>query len=79
MLIEIPPKCVVANVIGCNKANSAINFARRYADRKRNFAGQYSWERGYFALTVGRGEGKIGECIRNHESDDKRIDQLSIL
>lgn len=79
MLIEIPPKYAVAKVIGYIKGKSAIHIARRYADRKRNFAGQHFWARGYFASTVGRDEEKIREYIRHQESDDKRIDQLSIL
>lgn len=79
MLIEIPPKYPVAKVIGFIKGKSAIHIARRYADRKRNFAGQHFWARGYFVSTVGREEEKIRECIRHQESEDKRIDQLIIL
>ena len=79
ILIEIPPKYAVAKVIGFIKGKSAIHIARRYADRKPNFAGQNFWARGYFVSTVGRDEQKIREYIRQQESEDKRIDQLSIL
>ncbi len=79
MLIEIPPKHAVAKVIGFIKGKSAIYIARRYAERKRNFAGHSFWARGYFVSTVGRDEAKIREYIRHQESDDRRIDQLGLL
>lgn len=79
MLIEIPPKYAVAKVIGYIKGKSAIQIARRYADRKRTFVGQHFWTRGYFASTIGKDEEKIREYIRHQESDDMRINQLSIL
>jgi putative transposase len=79
MLIEIPPKHAVAKVIGFIKGKSAIYVARRYAERKRNFAGHSFWARGYFVSTVGRDEAKIREYIRHQESDDRRIDQLGLL
>jgi len=79
MLIENPPKYGVAHVIGFIKGKSATHIARGCADRKRNFVGQHSWARGYFASTVGRDEEKIREYIRHQESEDRRIDLLSIL
>ncbi len=79
MLIEIPPKHAVAKVIGFIKGKSAIYIARRYAERKRNFAGHSFWARGYFVSTVGRDEAKIREYIRHQESDDRRVDQLGLL
>src|SRR5215813_9328221 len=56
MLISIPPKYAVANVVGFMKAKSAIPIARTFMERKRNFVGQYFWARGYFVSTVGRDE-----------------------
>ena len=79
MLISIPPKHSVAQVVGFIKGKSAIHIARRYAERKRNFAGHKFWARGYFVSTVGRDEEKIREYIRHQESDDRRVDQLGLL
>ncbi len=56
MLISIPPKYSVAQVIGYIKGKSAIHVARTFFDRKRNFVGQHFWARGYFVSTVGRDE-----------------------
>ena len=57
MLIAIPPKYAVSQVIGYIKGKSAIHLARVYGERKRNFVGQHFWARGYFVSTVGRDEG----------------------
>jgi putative transposase len=54
MLIYIPPKYSVAQVVGFIKGKSAISIARNYLERKRNFTGQKFWARGYHVSTVGR-------------------------
>jgi putative transposase len=54
MLIAMPPKHAVAQVVGFIKGKSAIHLARVYGERKRNFVGQHFWARGYFVSTVGR-------------------------
>ena len=76
MLISIPPKYSVAQVVGYMKGKSAIHVARTFGERKRNFVGQHFWARGYFVSTVGRDEAVIREYIRKQESEDKRQDQL---
>ena len=54
MMIAIPPKYAVSNVVGYIKGKSAIHLARVYSERKRNFAGQSFWARGYLSrLLVG--------------------------
>lgn len=53
MLISIPPKYAVSQVVGFIKGKSAIHLARVYGERKRNFVGQHFWARGYFARLVG--------------------------
>jgi len=79
MMISIPPKYAVSQVVGYIKGKSAIQIARMYAGRKRNFVGQHFWARGYFASTVGRDEQVIREYIRHQEKEDKRIDQLQLV
>ena len=78
MVISIPPKHSVAQVIGYIKGKSAIHIARTYAGRKKNFAGEQFWARGYFVSTVGKDEQKIKEYIRQQEAEDKRIEQLKL-
>lgn len=78
MLIAIPPKYAVSQVIGYIKGKSAIHIAREYGERKRNFVGQHFWARGYFVSTVGRDETQIRDYIRNQEKEDQRLEQLSL-
>ena len=78
MMISIPPKYAVSQVIGYIKGKSAIHLARVYGDRKRNFTGQHFWARRYFVSTVGRDETVIREYIRKQEAEDSRLDQLNM-
>ena len=77
MMISIPPKYAVSQVVGFIKGKSAIHLARVYGERKRNFVGQHFWARGYFVSTVGRDEAVIREYIRNQEKEDQRLEQLN--
>ena len=78
MLISIPPKYAVAQVIGYIKGKSAIRVVRTFGGRKRNFTGQHFWARGYFVSTVGRDEKAIREYIQRQEQEDRRLDQMKM-
>ena len=67
MLIQIPPKYSVSEVVGCLKGKSAIAVARQFSGRKTNFNGESFWARGYAVSTVGFEEGQIRHYIRNQE------------
>ena len=76
--ISIPPKYAVSNVVGYIKGKSAISIARNFMGRKRNFAGENFWARGYFVSTVGTDEDILREYIRRQEKEDERLEQLSL-
>jgi putative transposase len=78
MLISVPPKYAVAEVVGYLKGKSAIHLARTFGGRQRNFVGENFWARGYFVSTVGRDETTIREYIKKQEQEDHRIDQLTM-
>jgi putative transposase len=78
MLVSIPPKYSVAQVIGYIKGKSAIHIARTYMGKRQNFVGQNFWARGYFVSTVGRDEAVVREYIRKQEMEDERLDQLQM-
>ena len=61
MMLSIPPKHSVSQVVGYIKGKSAIHIARNYGERKRNFVGEHFWARGYFVSTEGRDENVIRE------------------
>ena len=79
MMLRIPPKYAVSQVVGYIKGKSAIHLARVYGERKRNFVGQSFWARGYFVSTVGRDEEVIRAYIRHQEEEDRRLEQLQLL
>ena len=79
ILLSIPPKYAVAQVVGFIKGNSAISSARTFGRRKRNFTGQHCWARGSWVSTVGRDEQAIREYIRQQEAEDRQVDQLLLL
>ena len=78
MMISVPPKYAVSQVIGFIKGKSAIHVARVYGENRRNFVGQHFWARGFFVSTVGRDEEVIREYIRHQEDEDKRLDQMNL-
>ncbi len=78
MLIAVPPKYAVAQVMGFIKGKSAIHIARVYAGRRRNFVGQHFWARGYWVSTVGKNEAAVRRYIQEQEKEDKRLDQMEL-
>ena len=70
ILIKIPPKYSIAEVVGYIKGKSAIAVARQFGGRKRNFNGERFWARGYAVSTVGFEEAQIRKYIQNQEQLD---------
>ena len=70
MLIKIPPKYSVAEVVGYLKGKSAIAVARQFGGRQRNFNGERLWARGYAVSTVGFEEAQIRAYIKQQEQLD---------
>ena len=77
MVLSIPPKYSVSQVVGYVKGKSAIWVARVTGSR-RNFVGQSFWARGYCVSTVGLDEETIRAYVRTQEEADKKLDQFKI-
>jgi putative transposase len=78
MLLSVPPKYAVSQVMGFIKGKSAIHIARVYAGGRRNFVGQHFWARGYWVSTVGKNEAAVRRYIQEQEKEDQRLEQLEI-
>ena len=78
MLLSIPPKHPVSQVVGFIKGKSAIHIARTFAGRRRNFTGQHFWARGYYVSTVGKDEESVRRYIQMQEEADRRLDQMEL-
>jgi putative transposase len=77
ILLSIPPKYLVSQMVGYIKGKSAIQIARNFQGRKKNFVGQHFWARGYYVSTVGKDEDAVRAYIQKQEKEDRRIEQLS--
>ena len=77
MVISIPPKYAVAQVIGFMKGKSAI-WVARMCGHKKNFTGQNFWARGYCVSTIGLDDETVREYVKKQEEEDKKLDQLKM-
>jgi putative transposase len=78
MMISMPPKYAVSQVVGFIRGKSAVHLARVHGERERNFVGQRFWARGYFVSTVGRDEEAVRNHIRHQEKEDTQLEQLNL-
>ena len=78
MLLMIPPKYAVSQVLGFTKGKSAIRIARVYAGRRRNYVGLHFWAWGYWGSTGGKNEAAVRAYIQNQEKEDQRLEQLEV-
>ena len=77
-LCETTKKYAVSNVVGFIKGKSAISIARNIMGRRRNFAGENFWARGYFVSTVGVDEETVRKYIRDQEKEEERLEQMNL-
>ena len=78
MLISIPPKYSVAQVMGYLKGKSSLMIFDRHANLKYKYGNRHFWCRGYYVDTVGKNKKRVEEYIRNQLQDDIANDQLSL-
>ena len=79
MLVQIPPKYSVAEIMGYLKGKSSLIIFDRHANLKYKYGNRHFWCRGYFVDTVGKNAKRIEEYIRNQLQEDKIYDQLSLV
>ena len=78
MLVSIPPKHAVSQVVGYVKTKSAIHIARTCLGQRKNYAGMSFWPLGYFVSIVGTDEEAVRAYIRDQEKEDQRVEQLKL-
>ena len=78
MLISIPPKYSVSQIMGYLKGKSSLMIFEKYANLKYKYGNRHFWCRGYYVDTVGRNKKAIEQYIRNQLQQDYEDDQLSI-
>ena len=78
MLISVPPKYSVAQIMGYLKGKSSLMIFEKYANLKYKYGNRHFWCRGYYVSTVGANRKAIQEYIRNQLQEDYTDDQMSI-
>jgi len=78
MLVSIPPKYSVSEIMGYLKGKSSLMIFDRFANLKYRYGNRRFWCRGYYVDTVGRNQKRIAEYIRAQLSEDKVADELSL-
>jgi putative transposase len=79
LVIWIPPKYLVSEVVGFLKGKSAIKIFDRHPELKKRYWGRHFWARGYCVSTVGLNEEQIKKYVRWQLKKDKDMDQLEVI
>ena len=78
MLLSIPPKYSVSQIMGFLKGKSSLMIFDRHANLKYKYGNRHFWARGYYVDTVGRNKKQVQEYIKNQLQEDQIADQMSI-
>ena len=78
MLVSIPPKYSVSQIMGYLKGKSSLMIFEKYANLKYKYGNRHFWCRGFYVDTVGRNKKAIEQYIKNQLKEDHEEDQLSI-
>lgn len=78
MLVKIPPKYSVSQILGYLKGKSSLMIFDRHANLKYKYGNRHFWCRGYFVDTVGKNAKKIEQYIREQLQEDIVADQISL-
>ena len=70
MLVSIPPKYSVSQIMGYLKGKESLMIFEKYANMKYKYGNRHFWCRGYYVDTVGRNKKAIEEHIRNQLQED---------
>ena len=78
MLVSIPPKYSVSQIVGYLKGKSSLMIFDRHANLKYKYGNRQFWCKGFYVDTVGRNKKAIQEYIKNQLQEDIAIDQISM-
>ena len=78
MLVSVPPKYSISQVMGYLKGKSSLMIFEKYANLKYKYGNRHFWCRGFYVDTVGRNKKAIAEYIRNQLHEDHEAEQLSL-
>ena len=78
MVVSVPPKYSISEVVGFLKGKSAIKVFDLHTELKKRYWGRHFWAKGYCVSTVGLDEDRIRKYVKWQLNKDKRMDQLKL-
>lgn len=78
LLLEIPPKYSVSQIMGYLKGKSALEIFDKHANLKYKYGNRHFWAEGYYVSTVGINESTVKKYIQDQEKMDIATDKLSV-
>lgn len=78
MLLSIPPKFSIAQIMGYLKGKSSLMIFEKFANLKYKYGQRSFWCRGYYVDTVGKNKKAIAEYIRQQLQEDLNYEQLTM-
>ena len=78
MLLSIPPKYSVSQIMGFLKGKSSLMIFDRHANLKYKYGNRHFWARGYYVDTIGRNKKQVQEYIRTQLQEDQIADQIGL-
>ena len=78
MLVRIPPKYSVSEIVGYLKGKSSLMIFEKHANLKYKYGNRHFWCRGYYVDTVGKNTTAIKSYIENQLTRDQEMDQISL-
>lgn len=78
LVVSIPPKVSVSEMMGILKGKSAIKVFKSYPElKKKPYWGNHFWSRGYFVSTIGINEDTIRRYVKHQEDEEREEEQNS--
>ena len=78
LILSIPPKLSVSEVVDFLKGKSAIKIFDRHLESRKRYWGRHFWTKGYCVSTVGLDEEKIRKYVKWQTDKDKFIEQQKL-
>jgi len=78
LVITIPPKYSVSEVVGFLKGKSAIKMFEQHTQLRQRYWGRHFWARGYCVSTVGLEEERIKKYVRWQLLKDRKAEQMKL-
>ena len=78
MILDVPPKYSISNLMGFLKGRLASNMFRHYDRLGKKLWGRHLWSRGYCSSTIGLDEDRIRKYVKWQEKQDKEAEQMGL-